>query len=91
MKMLTIFTLFMVSLAAATMDFHIKTVHNIDEFKSENPDVKLEKMYAYDHVDQSRSYTLGNRQTGEFAFYASAILIKRSMIHAFIYKLLSQN
>lgn len=73
MPILALLLVFVVRQSAATMGFQIKTVHSLDEFKSENPDVKLEKMNAYDHVDQSRSYSLGNRQTGEYFFYALVI------------------
>lgn len=69
MTMLHILVLSLLSLSAAQMDFQIKAVHNIEEFKAENPDVKLEKMFVYDHIDQSRSYSMGSRQTGMFYFY----------------------
>lgn len=45
----------------------VLTINSIEEFKKQNPDVQLVELVAYDHhLDLSRTYSLGQRQTGKF-------------------------
>ena len=56
--------LFLVSLSLATVPV---TVYNsLEQFKTDNPDANIIELDAYDHqVDDSRSYSVGARQTGK--------------------------
>jgi len=53
----------LISFAACNV---IKVFNSIEDFKAKNPEVKLIELEAVDHdLTDSRSYTLGARQTGD--------------------------
>lgn len=65
MKLILGFVLLLiVTLSLATVPV---TVHNsLEQFKADNPDANIIELDAYDHqVDDSRSYSVGARQTGK--------------------------
>lgn len=65
--------LFMLVAYSSTANVPIATINSIESFKLKNPGVKVIEMDVYEHhVDASRSYSLGGRQTGKKVFITIA-------------------